>query len=242
MTVISPVSRYVASDSCMSPAQARGRYGQILLSPQRGFNAEEDGHDSDINDNRYCDYNINDFTLTWELLENGNIIKQGCEKELPHIAPKATGSVSLPIEYSDLADNKEYHLNVHLTLKKAENWADAGHIVAEEQFALHTPVMATETITPQGGEPLKVTDESRQRVNIFNNNIKLTFNKLTAQLISMQFSGNEMLHMQQGPRFYGYRSISNEVREWIEPKYEVKDFTYETQPDGSVFVQHHNII
>lgn len=27
-----------------------GRYGQILLSPQRGFNAEEDGHDSDITD------------------------------------------------------------------------------------------------------------------------------------------------------------------------------------------------
>lgn len=186
-------------------------------------------------DNRYCDYDISDFVLRYELLEDGTVVKTGTITDLPSIAPKKKGRIALPVDMASLPRDKECFLNLHLALRNATNWAEAGHVVAEEQFLLNS---VADNVVPAGSadSAFKVTDESGQLLNVFNDKVKVTFNRHTAQMTSLELEGREVLHMQQGPRYNWYRSISNDVRQWIEPQFAVKEFTYNVQTDGKVFV------
>ena len=96
------------------------------------------------NENNFT--NVNAYDVQWQLLQDGEVIDEGIlADEEANIAPKETKSVTIP--YTMPAENErpagaEYYLNINFLLKDDCWWADAGHEVAHEQFAIPAAVPA----------------------------------------------------------------------------------------------------
>ena len=75
------------------------------------------------------------YNVRWELTENGIIIQRGNIKSLS-TAPGATERITIPYTKPALKNGAEYFATVIFETKEKTQWADAGHVVAWEQFKL----------------------------------------------------------------------------------------------------------
>ena len=201
--------------------------------------ATEKGLDVEL-ENRYTTYNLNAFELRYTQLADGNSVATG-HIDLPSVTPWSKTVVTIPIK--DGQDGENF-INIELALKKGERWADAGHIVAAEQFYIGGQPQTIAATT--AADALRTFEESRRILNIESNAMKASFDKQTGVLTSLQYNGKEMLHMQQGPTFNWYRSISNDIPQWQNLPGELQAWKttteklntlkYETNDDGTVTV------
>ena len=67
---------------------------------------------------------LNNYTFSWNLTENGKVTKKGELKDF-----------TLPALKYD--EDKDVRLNISVRLKNSQSWADAGHKVCNEQFAVN---------------------------------------------------------------------------------------------------------
>lgn len=128
--------------------------------------------------NRNHHIGLQGYRCLWTLLENGVVKKQG-EWNLPAVAPGMKGYMDLPDFFNRYIHNtgmqqeennaeavvsttnkgNDVRLNVSIVLKDKTLWADAGHEVAWEQFALNSNEMAIATrIKPsarKSGQPIQ---------------------------------------------------------------------------------------
>lgn len=169
-------------------------------------------------DNRYSDYNLNEFVLKYEYLKDG-VVKKQYSTDIPSIKPGEHGVVKL--EHPGIDIESEYFLNVDVCLKKDETWAKAGHVLASDQFLL---AEAPETAIEVSGETPRTWDESNQILHVEADGTKVAFNKRSGQMTSLVVDGKEMLHMMQGPHFNWYRSISNDTRHQDATRIDLKKF------------------
>ncbi|RZJ73822.1 glycoside hydrolase family 2 TIM barrel-domain containing protein [Flavobacterium sp.] len=82
--------------------------------------------------NKYFYTNLNAFDIKWELLENGNKVKEGIVDS--DAAPQKS-SVS-KIDLGNLSADKEYFLSVYAYTKSATEMIPAKHEMAREQFKI----------------------------------------------------------------------------------------------------------
>lgn len=75
---------------------------------------------------------LSNYNFVWTLLENGAVIAEGNFKNLTPAGQKSVITVGLP----SLKSDKEYFLNIKAVLLTEEPLLAAGHVVAQEQFAL----------------------------------------------------------------------------------------------------------
>lgn len=179
-----------------------------------------DGHILTL-DNRYADYDLNEFALKYEVLMDGQTVKS-VVMDIPSTGHRECQVLTLPIdEYFNIGG--ECFLNVDICLKKDEIWAQAGHVVASGQFRLSEgkPV----TVSAEGDAP-RVYDESRQILHVEAQGTEVAFNEQKGQMTSLVIDGKEMLHMMQGPKLNWFRSISNDIRRQVETNVELKKFAY----------------
>ncbi len=117
--------------------------------------------------NKYDFTNLSDFELKWVLSEDGKVIQSG-SKQMPNIKPDDSKIIDLPVEKPKLAPGAEYWLRVSLHLKNKTSWADAGHEIAWQQFAMPykappAPVMKLADMTPielhEEGDIVRVTGQ-----------------------------------------------------------------------------------
>lgn len=90
--------------------------------------------------NEYSFANLKDFTLAWELLENGSVIDSGV---LPaqNVAAGEHGVIEIPYCMpSVILAGSEYYLNVSVRTVSDSDWAQAGHELAWQQFAIPVEV------------------------------------------------------------------------------------------------------
>ncbi|MBQ8046618.1 MAG: DUF4981 domain-containing protein [Prevotella sp.] len=218
----------ITADRLITPKllQVKQVYQYVKIRPL-GFNRIE-------LENRYGAYNLNEFRLRYELLVDGETAEQG-EIDAPACESWKKVQLTLPLKTDISIEPREVFLNIGLSLKQDERWADAGHVVASEQILLKA---SGERFTELTGneQPLRVYEESRRLLNIENDLLKVTFNKQTGMLVSLRYDDQEMLHMQQGPVFNWYRSISNDVNDWQNTVEHLSGFRYETGEDGSTVV------
>lgn len=183
-----------------------------------------------ILDNRYADYDLNEFALKYEVVKDGKVVKSEV-LDIPSTGHRESQHMTLPIEEYSNTDG-ECFLNVDICLKKDEIWANAGHVVAQGQFQL---CEAPKAVVEAKGNAPRVWDESRQILHVEAAGTKVAFNEKTGQMTSLVVDGKEMLHMMQGPRFNWYRSISNDIRNQDETNIRLSEFKYE-QTENSVKV------
>ncbi len=83
--------------------------------------------------NKYHFTNLNKFDAKWILRRDGETIDSGSLGRLD-VPPQEEFELEIPLP--ELADNAEYLLTIQFLLLDATPWADAGHVVAWDQFPL----------------------------------------------------------------------------------------------------------
>ncbi|MDG5766569.1 glycoside hydrolase family 2 TIM barrel-domain containing protein [Balneolales bacterium ANBcel1] len=141
--------------------------------------------------NRYSHIALDRFYLHWELKEDGIVLQSG-QKELSGIEPGERVTVTPDFEKPELRPGREYWLNVSLHLNADEAWADAGHRIAWEQFALPWPTppalrqkpgdMATPAVTMDGDSFVLQSDDTRIRIS-----------RESGEMTSLRHNGRELL-------------------------------------------------
>ena len=157
--------------------------------------------------NKYDFYNLNKFNITWEVLKNGAIAESGTVASLD-LAPNQKTVLSIPYKTTIESEN-EYLLNVRFSLKDATIWAEKGHEIAVEQFALNLrPGVAEVDLTKL--PDIGVNNTMITELILKGDEFMAIFSKSTGLLTSLQYGNKEMLHNEQGPILNWYRSVSND--------------------------------
>ncbi|MDR3308599.1 MAG: DUF4981 domain-containing protein, partial [Tannerella sp.] len=182
-------------------------------------------------ENKYDFSNLNEFDFTWELLKDGVKVESGALESL-NLAPNQKAGIQIPYR-TRINPRNEYCLNIHACLKNATRWAEKGHPVAAEQFAL-TARPAIATIDTEKLGNLNVTTSGKELI-LSGDGFKTVFNTETGTVTSLQYGNKEMLHNGQGPTLNWYRNVGNDRftdQTYYETEYGKTLFTYRTDESG----------
>ena len=181
-------------------------------------------------DNRYNAYNLNEFALHYTVMKNGKAVKSG-NLEIPKTKPGNTNGINMPVPDIAADDAAEYFLNVELSLRNGETWADKGYVVANDQFALNTVKSTVPTADNSKAEPLHVFKEQNNVLRMESGAIKAAFDTSNGQLTSLMYGSKEMIHRCQGPVFQWYRSINNDAHTYADTNIKLTKFDYKLSDD-----------
>jgi len=157
-------------------------------------------------ENKYDFTNLNEFNISWEVLRDGEVAEKGTLPSL-NLAPNEKTIITIPYSRR-MENNREYFLNITFSLKDDKTWADAGHELAKEQFALNTrPAISKVDIT---GENTLTLTQQGNNITVNGDDFSMIINTENGNMSSMKYSGKEMLHDGKGFVFNWYRSVSND--------------------------------
>lgn len=154
--------------------------------------------------NTYDFIDLSGFKVLWSVSRNGEDVESGVISDF-NLASEATGILTIPYTTTTSSD-AEYLLNVRFVTKEASDWAEAGHEVAYQQFA----------ITSRPSLPAKPAQErtmvvtSTNPVQIQGSGFSIAFNQ-RGELSSMVYNGTDFIYGGNGPRFNGNRWIENDA-------------------------------
>lgn len=159
--------------------------------------------------NKYDFTDLKKFNLTYSVFADGKIVEEGKLLRLPATLPDDTLSVEIPYQ-TEMEEGKEYFLNVSFDLKNATQWANAGHKVAAQQFLLQERKMLPQVIVGNRAKPLQFS-ENDERMVIWNEVVKLVFNKKSSLLEEFRYGDMEVLAENGGFVYDNFRWIENDT-------------------------------
>ncbi len=187
----------------------------------------QDKPDSIVLQNDYTVHNLSDFKLRYNIQKNGEVVAEN-EIALPDCKPSMNCEVAVPMQTFVTDPTAEYFINLYVVTTKDYNWANAGHVVASSQL----PIGGKHTAAAVVAEG-KIDVENHVGNVIFSGDgWRIAFNKETGVLTSLDYNGKEIIHAEEGPVFYGYRSISNEPKNFEKHTYALENFSYDVAKDG----------
>ena len=94
--------------------------------------------------NKYSFAGLDSLVPAWELSCNGRTVQQG---ELPALAlgPGESTELAIPLDMPIPRARDEYHLTVRFVCREATRWAEAGHVVAWQQFPVDAGASTPQT-------------------------------------------------------------------------------------------------
>lgn len=153
--------------------------------------------------NKNCFIDLSGYMLTYQLLCDGCLQEEGI-LSTPSATAGKSANVTLPAFTTD--NNHEYLLNVQLRLKNSTLWADAGYIVADEQFSLTDRKEVTAGNYTANGGSVTVNGNT---VNITTRDgKKSTISFSNGKLNSWNYNGTDLIYA--APDFNSYRDIDND--------------------------------
>jgi beta-galactosidase len=199
-------------------------YRSILLSPKQLVQGTLNVQ------NEFAFTDLKEFPIKWELLQDGARIDGG-QLDGIELAPLSTGQLSIPLKQPTLKAGSEYHLNVNFCLAEDTAWADKGHIIASQQFALPWQTTA-ETKTPMSQAKLLATDTAAT-LRLVAPGFAIEFRKSTGMPKLLQYNGEAILTSEIKPNFYRSRLDNDNwcYKEWDWAGFDhlsvdAKDFRY----------------
>jgi beta-galactosidase len=157
--------------------------------------------------NRFFFRNLNEFSITWRLYENGKEIKVGGLGTFS-VLP---GESKLFAVESDLSKTTgEVWLKISIQLAKEELWAKRGFEIAKEQFlvkeAKPTQPIASKIV-------VQVFEDSEKTLVVGAKDFKVTVDKTSGYITKYQFQGKDLLIGALKPNFW--RALTdNDIRAW----------------------------
>ncbi|WP_329065843.1 glycoside hydrolase family 2 TIM barrel-domain containing protein [Streptomyces sp. NBC_01429] len=157
--------------------------------------------------NKHLFSGLEAYELRWTLTRDGDPVQHGTLPP-PKAAPGGEATVRIPCRRpGTLTPGAEYGLSVAFVLRAKTRWADAGHTVAAEQFALdwHAPApgRAPAAAPAAPAEPPALTlTESGTRVRVTGRNVEVVLDKRTGTLDSYRYRGRVLLAGGPVPNFW----------------------------------------
>lgn len=157
--------------------------------------------------NRHDFLGLAHLELNWSIVADGCAVASG-GVPAPPVAPGHSAVMDLPMKRpASLTPGAHFWLTVSLALAANQPWAERGHEVAWEQFALswETPALPVPPEVP----PLELAD-SAGALTVRGTNFEIRFDKIRAVITSWRFGNVPILHT--GPRLNLWRApTSNDI-------------------------------
>ncbi len=131
--------------------------------------------------------NTNAYEFSYELLEHGAVVESGTLPDVD-VAPGEQRELTLPVKRR--AESPESHVNLYVRTKADTAWAQAGHLIACEQFDLSAQTNADERIPVPVHAPIEERDDL---VLATAGNVVYGFSRNNAELVSISEGGRERL-------------------------------------------------
>lgn len=161
--------------------------------------------------NHYHATNLNAFIFRYTIQEDGKTVK---EDILPHlsIAPHESQIIQIPHYPTDKSHT--YTLKLSLLTKEKNEWAEAGHCIAWEQWNLSEALPATlpPCITESPSSSMMTKEEDTGNIRISGKGFSATFCKRTGLLSEYRCDEKEMLA--EPFRFNFWRALTDNDRGW----------------------------
>jgi len=148
--------------------------------------------------NKYSFTNLSEFTFTWEVVADGQVLKSGEIADLD-LAPNTSKKVQLDVKV-DAQPATEYFLNISAKLKNAKGILTAGTKLAYEQFQL--PFSKKALAASKKDLAAVTSKEEGNMITVEGTGFKMNFSKDEATLKSYQVDGKEMLMAGPVPNFW----------------------------------------
>ncbi|MCF7957422.1 MAG: DUF4981 domain-containing protein [Phycisphaerae bacterium] len=162
--------------------------------------------------NKYFFTNLSDFTGRWELTEDGRVIQKGKMEPLD-MKPGESKVIDLPVSTPELKAGAVYHLNVSLARIAKTLYAEAGHVVASEQFELNHYFMMDPFLGGIGpmldyqNLPKVEYLSTTSGITVTGRDFKVVWDPQTGAISSWVYNGRETIKVGQGPRLNLYRAL-----------------------------------
>ncbi|HME53121.1 MAG TPA: glycoside hydrolase family 2 TIM barrel-domain containing protein [Candidatus Lokiarchaeia archaeon] len=158
--------------------------------------------------NAYMFHPLDHVELAWAITADSTTIQSGI-KIMPAIPAGNTEQFTLPISIQDLASDErrgpgmEAFLDISFVLKDDESWAQKGHIVAKEQFAMPIGPLPPEMISIDAMPAVELDEASDVRkILVINDRISVSFDKETGLLESYVVDGAPVISSAPNPNFW----------------------------------------
>lgn len=138
---------------------------------------------------------LNEYDISFELLENGKVVDSG--EVAVSCAPNQKVKVDIPYTMpSAPAADSEYFLNIYVKLKEDTLWADKGHIVASEQLEVAADV---EHISLDTSSMKNVSvSEDDANVTVSSDLFEVVINKKSGLIFTYTYNGEKIIS--EGPK------------------------------------------
>ncbi|MDP4238329.1 MAG: glycoside hydrolase family 2 TIM barrel-domain containing protein [Bacteroidota bacterium] len=152
--------------------------------------------------NRYQFINLDEFSASWTLSENGQEIDRG-DINLPTIAPFNEKTIAIPCKVAIAKPGADYYLRISFALSNDQLWAKKGYEVASQQFKLPIAVPAIQTDASKKTLTL-VQDDHQASVN--GDGFSLTFDKTSGTFTKIEKNDINLLAKDGGPMLHLWRA------------------------------------
>jgi beta-galactosidase len=142
--------------------------------------------------------NLDDYKISWKLLEEGKVILEG--DFIPAgVEPQQKRKFKIETGEVPFNDNKEYLLTFEVKQNTADPLLHSGHIIASEQFALSLPQLDERAIPGSG--PVTV-DENSETFVFTAKDVSIGFSKQSGAIVSYKINDQEIIDEPLVPTFW----------------------------------------
>ncbi|WP_010135660.1 glycoside hydrolase family 2 TIM barrel-domain containing protein [Ochrovirga pacifica] len=139
--------------------------------------------------NRHHAKDLSGYQLTWELVKNGKIIKQGDLASL-NTLPNQTDKIAINFKKPRTKAGDEFFINIKGSLKNNTLWAKRGFLVFQEQFALN---YETPKVKEMSSGSKLIIEEKSNSIILQTTESKVVINKESGMLTEFVKEGVNVL-------------------------------------------------
>ncbi len=154
--------------------------------------------------NQYAFLNLEQFDAYWILEKNGVPIHKGKLPQLS-IPPQSECEVTVPIQDVDFKSNDEYFLTIEFRISESTPWADAGYVIAWEQFRLPKELQVKKADKPKNKDevdnPIQII-KKESILTVKNNDFEVVFDWANGILNSYSVQGKTIIKDSLIPNFW----------------------------------------
>ena len=134
--------------------------------------------------NRFAFTDLDAFECFWELRKEGEVREAGLLNGLT-LSPAESKVINIPFHKNMMEPGEAWFLKIGFRLRTANSWAEAGYVVAREQFAF--PILETKS-EAKTFNPLNqlVTTDNETVFRIENPNFEIVFSKTAGTITQWQ--------------------------------------------------------
>ena len=149
------------------------------------------------NENNFT--NLNKYNVNYQLLKNGAVIDEGEASDLD-VEPQTTGTITVPFEMpEEIEAGSEYYLNISVTLKEGEDWAEEGAEMSYGQIKV--PVTVEQSAPVIRNKEVTAAEEDG-KYQIQGENFSFQIDTATGRMENYVFDGEVLVEEGPAPNFW----------------------------------------